>query len=623
MATAETLRAVLEADQDISASMEMIVQSVRRAAEQMGDASSTSTRLASSLDISESQADRLAESLRSLPDDAVAASQSVSQLRRRIDELGDEDAQVSVQTSALEEAIQSISDDAVAASSTVSALQSRIEQMGDESTQSAVSASLLSNQIGSMGTESVSTAAMLTLLANRIDEVGDESMQASAQVGGLSSAFAGLETGATFAGVRLSLSALVTVMIGAIAVIGSLTAALSGLAIAALGAGGALAAIFGGGLLFAAEQMAARSSEVEGTMEGLQEIASRLNDALSEAIEPLKQPEFANAAISALESLVNLVNALAESIAAISDPLLRAAGAIADAFREQSTRILAELEQTIVALLPLIKGLASWLAQSLPGALAFFREQAQILLPVLGDFGSSLLSLVAQMSALASTVLSVVLPVLTPVLDTLSFALSLFNRLPRPLKQFVAALTGLFILQQLAALQATLNAIHAAGAAIMSSYTAAVSAFQFASFLATVATWALNSALLTLGAPIWLVVGAIGAVVGALLALADYLGIIPDLGDMFGDFIDWVGKKLDVLPDDGDDLGGGNGSGTSPPSKPVRDRMKRNEKHETNYDIDVDARNSGMSESQISKIVQDAVEEARREEHQRSSGRGG
>jgi hypothetical protein len=220
----------------------------------------------------------------------------------------------------------------------------------------------------------------------------------------------------------------------------------------------------------------------------------------------------------------------------------------------------------------------------------------------------------------------VVLPVLTPVIDALSFALSLFNRLPRPLKQFVTALTGMFILSQLISLVQVFNALYAVHAAVMSYasfvhglYTAAVGA-------ATVAVGALTTALAILTSPITLTIAAIGAVVGALLALADYLGIIPDLGSMMGDFFDWLYDKISVLPgvgaeNDGDGSSGGAGS---PPSAPVRERMQRKEsKTENNYNVNVDARGSGMSESEISGVVEDTVREIQEEERQRSSGHGG
>jgi hypothetical protein len=219
----------------------------------------------------------------------------------------------------------------------------------------------------------------------------------------------------------------------------------------------------------------------------------------------------------------------------------------------------------------------------------------------------------------------VVLPVLTPVIDALSFALSLFNRLPRPVKQFTAALAGLFILSQLAALQKTLNALRAVGAVITSAYASAVTAYQFAAFAATVASWSLAAALTAISAPVWMVIGAIGVVIGVLAAVAEYFGILDPIisavSDAASGFIDWLGNLLDFLTGGGEGKRGGSGS---PPSKAVEKRIQRKEgKTENNYKFNIDASGSDVSEKKIERLVKRSIEEKQREQRRTQSGQGG
>lgn len=190
-----------------------------------------------------------------------------------------------------------------------------------------------------------------------------------------------------------------------IGLLGSLATAFSGLAIAALGVGAVLGGALAGGLLLAGKRADQASSEVEGTMEGIKKYLSGFKDEAMAAIEPLMTLEnlnlmegFLKGGISMLQQFSKLVNRLMGPVSAMVDRL-------ASQFWQQQPTFFLELEKTVLAFLPVIESLVSWMMTASIEGMRFMREEGVKTIGFFLDFMGALFDIVVAVTDVSNALI--------------------------------------------------------------------------------------------------------------------------------------------------------------------------------------------------------------------------
>lgn len=454
MATLETLRAHLKADSNLR-----------------------STLLASA-----AAADEVAAKLKTISRTAEVASSSLSSLEGEGSAVSRTFTRAATTAAAVRSQIESVGDEAASTAAKVLTADGRVDALGEEGTAAGVKMRFLASGIDSVGDNAVSTAAQTAALDSAIDNTADASTSLSAGLGPL----------------RGRLSTLGPAAAGLVPILGGLASSLGGVAVASGATAGALGGIFAGGLLGKAERLAAANADLANRGEALEQIFGDFKDRLVGALEPLQSIANARLVTDAFEGIVDLAGQFATSIAGIA-PLVRDLGrSLGGTALATAPEIFGELSATVETLGPAIEDIFSSGIRAIPTTLAFFRSEAQQLLPELRSLGGSLISTTAAVADFGSNLLGLVLPALTPIIDLIGGVADAAARLPQPLL------------------------LASAAAAVA---TVAVGTYGGVASAAAAATGVLAGAIGVVTAPISALSVAIGAVVGVLALGAAKLGL--------------------------------------------------------------------------------------------------
>jgi len=211
---------------------------------------------------------------------------------------------------------------------------------------------------------------------------------------------------------------------------GGLTTAIAGVTSAAVTAGIAFGGIFGAGLLVMSRNAAEANSELEGTMEGIQEVIEGFRDEILEGLEPLMNPQSVAMLERFISGVARLVRVTSGGIAGIQDFLSVFQSDIGDAFFHAMPSLVREIQSTIIAFAPFIEDFIYWFMDALPRALSFFEEQGVRILPTIAAFGKQLITTTRAFSEFGITLFKAVLPVLSVFLEGLTAIIDVVNGIP-------------------------------------------------------------------------------------------------------------------------------------------------------------------------------------------------
>ena len=389
-----------------------------------------------------------------------------------------------------------------------------VAQVGREATVSAIEQEFLEQGIDDAGEAAIEAAGAMELYEIFVDEAGDEARETAAENFGLAASLravgaaageASVNVGPFNTSVRRAIVAL-PVLIG---LVGSFTTVLLGVAGAAGAASGALAALFAGGILGRAQQLARTSSEIEGTGEALERIFTEVASSIDEATEPIQDIATQQAALDTLKGLVTLSGDLADSAAYLSSTFAAVEARLAPTFWAEEARGIAEVEESIMQLMPILEDLTFYVLANLPDFIAWVREETERVAPAMGDFFTSLVPVTRELIEISGTLLRLTLPALSLLLDMLVPVIGTLEAVPDP-------------------------AIAAAAAFAVTS--AALVAYAGSASLAAAATGLLEAALApviailgTISAPITLSIALIAALVAAIVGLITWLDLWDDI----------------------------------------------------------------------------------------------
>jgi hypothetical protein len=470
----------------------------------------------------------------------------------------------------------------------------------------------LKNQIEKVGDESTETGIKAQFLQGRIDKVKDEARGATTSLGLLATSLTGVSTLALVAS-NTGLATFIATLGTVIAVATAAAAAVAGLAVAAVGLAGALAGVFGFALVERANELKNSSQEIESTFQGIQEILSGFGDLLGEALQPLQGAADIGVA-SVFETLATATNEVAKSLAVIAEPAAEVAGAISDAFGRNSAAILAQFEQTTLALLPILEDLGVFLAQSIPAFLEFVRNQALKALPALSNFGQALLSIIKEVARFGASILPLILPLLTPFVNLLAAAADVLNSVLDPIvllinKSKILRVAGFALAGVLGILTAEFLVLKAQ--ALASAAATALAQTSLAGLIGVLGSLsAVLSPFLLLAAGL---VAALGGILAAFGKLDDVLKPVKGaLEDITAFFKDIAGIETPQ---------GSQGEG---PATTAGGRERRIQGRSVqNFEFNIDASGSDIDEQKMEDVIRKAVKREKRTKRQRQSGQGG
>lgn len=234
---------------------------------------------------------------------------------------------------------------------------------------------------------------------------------------------------------------------------GGLITSLAGVSAAAIGAAGAFATLFGAGLLAMGEQVKEQSSEVESSLQGIQEILSSFaQNQLREAIEPLMNPQTVNMTRRALAGVAAAVEIMSSALARIQGTLSGFQSNIGDIFFGNFNRVMEQANRLLVEMLPFLESITQYIMQGLPNAFRFLREQGERVLPTLGAFTETLINTLVSFSELGITLFNAVLPVFGVFLKMIQLVADAFNALPDAITE-----SGLMIVAAIVLLRRAVN----------------------------------------------------------------------------------------------------------------------------------------------------------------------
>lgn len=397
-------------------------------------------------------------------------------------------------------------------------LERTYDSLANQTISAATTQKILEDQINGVGTSSLEAVMALQAYRESVDESGDEATEGAAKNFSLAASLRAVGAAAGEASVNVgpfntSVRRAVVALPALIALVGSLTATITGLTVAAGGAAGALGALFAGGLIGRAERLAESSAAIENRWEALQQIFTEVGseiDRVTESIQGLSQQE---GSLSILRGFVTLVGDLANSANELA-PLFAAVGdRLDEVFWAEEARGIAELEQTIADLMPILEDITFYILTQLPDFLAWLRQETLKVAPALGDFTVRAIQLTRALTELGGTFLRFLLPALSLAIDLIIPLIDVFNAVPDPVYAAAAAFAAV-----------------AGGLYVYSS----------AAWVATGATISLNAALSTLYSLLSPVIGVLAAIGSTGVALAAIAAVVVGLityFDLWGDIL--------------------------------------------------------------------------------------
>lgn len=313
--------------------------------------------------------------------------------------------------------------------------QRAVAGLGREMMTTATQQKFYSETIEDAGGDALVAAAKMQAYRSSVDEAGDQATQAAVQNFGLATSLSGVAAAAGAASVNIgpfntNVKAAIIALPALVALVGAVTVGLAGLATAAIGAAGALALLFTGGLLGRAEEMERHSAGIESRMQALEEIFSSMAGALSQALEPVQNLSAQDAAFSVLQGIVTIIGDLANSAARLQGLFGRVAERLDSVFWAEEARGIAEMEQIIQELMPHLERLTFYILTNLPDFIAWMRQEANQIIPVLGNFTNSAINLGRELVEIGTTLLSLTLPALSILLDAGALILDVFTKIP-------------------------------------------------------------------------------------------------------------------------------------------------------------------------------------------------
>ena len=435
------------------------------------------------------------------------------------------------------EGLDAASESAIEASVASALAASEADEAGDSLLSSVPGGEAFAHTLSGVRDSAFAAVPGLTAAENAADEAGDEFSETAGEAAALQASMAGLGgsgVGAGFLGFHGSLASMAALLPIVLAGVGGLVAPLGAVASGGGAAGGALAAMFGAGLLSRGEELVGTLQRVDGELqrvtssgEGAQVVLGRIKDRAGDIFSELQGAQTADffsgivgSGLTVLEDFVSFTNRQMDDLSAMGDRL-------GDAFAIEEPRAFAELEATTQAALPYLESAGYWLMGAIPDGLKWVREEGFETASMFADLGGSALSALVEFAELGGVVWRTLGPGLVFALNVGTGVLDVFNSLPGPVQEAavvaVAAGAGFYFLS------GALGAV-------------SLSAVSLSGVLTAIAG--------TLSAIAWPVV-AVGALAGAAYLAADHFGLLNSavsvasgLWNGFLDLVSWTANSM-------------------------------------------------------------------------------
>ena len=369
------------------------------------------------------------------------------------------------------EGLDDASESAIEASAASALAASEASEAGDGFLSVVPGGEAAANVIDGVRSSAVQTIPGLSAAENAVDEYGDEASEAAAETAALQASMAGLGgsgVGTELLGFHGSLSSIATILPLVISLAGGLVAPLGAIATAAGGAGTALTAMVGAGLLAQGEELVGTYQEVDGELkriessgEGAKVVLGNIKDRAADVFSELQTAQTADffsgiveSGFTVLEDFVSFTNRQMDDLSAMGDRL-------GEAFAIEEPRFFAELEATTRELLPALEAAGVWLLGAIPDGMKWMREEGLDTASALADVAGSALDLGVELAEVGGTVWQTVGPALTFLLGTTADLVGVFTDLPEPVQTFLAATAVAYPV--LSALASGIAAVSAAG----------------------------------------------------------------------------------------------------------------------------------------------------------------
>lgn len=317
------------------------------------------------------------------------------------------------------------------------AAQSSMDEMQDELNQLALSSKVADQGLDSLSQSELKAAAAAKGLDVSVDQAGEELREFTRDASAATAASEALSISIgslsfNFAAFTVALRDLATQVPVLVTTIGSLVSVLGGLTAAATAAGAAMSGLFVGGMVAMAEEIAAQSSEIEGTMQGMQEVMSSVGDLFRQAFEPLVDSEAISFFKDAVTWMAEMINVFAQWVdqmfvgnAAFEQFLSTAGEIVQSGFVE----VLEAMAFAFRTLRPELLAVLDALTSGLADAIVFFTEITDKMSNQVGDSVSEIIAFTEELIRLGSSALGGVMPIIVAFLTVVEEVSAALNAL--------------------------------------------------------------------------------------------------------------------------------------------------------------------------------------------------
>jgi phage-related protein len=227
--------------------------------------------------------------------------------------------------------------------------------------------------------------------------------------------------------------------------IGTLTTTLAGLLTGLAGIAGFLGAGIFAGFAQDLADIRDNSAEIDSLFGAMEEKMSRLKDAVVEATGPLQQEVFQKLTDEIGSGLLWALEQFSIQVARSVDLIFALKDAIATPFGNNWVATLEALRNSTERLLPIIEGIAKYIARSIPEFMRWSSKQTLRLSDSIGNLITSFIKFAKQATELTVTLLNGLLPVITPLIDIFTGFLDIINKIPSSTLELVVKI-GAFAL---------------------------------------------------------------------------------------------------------------------------------------------------------------------------------
>ena len=398
----EGLEDIQKSTEKVSGSLEKFQQSAERIEDELEDVSRSTQDLQVHLANLDS---RLGDATRASRENTIANQAMEHALSEARNTAISHGAAMQIAAEATDEAVKKN----LSLAASLELVEEQLEDVNREKIKNSLTTlPVFGSQIAAFGDAMTDALRVSPKFRESFDEMGDTFAEIVDEGGGLIETLA--DMGGPFRMLRGGVVELVLLLPVMIGLVSALATALGTLATAALSAAAVFGGVLGGALMQVGRMFQDAEDGADGLMGGISNFWDEFKSQMADALAPLEQPEFLHVLQTVLSDILTILNLFARHVKRFAEPIITVFERLRSQFWNIIPMMMSEIEQIMVALLPVLEDFGSMMIQLLPRALETFRTEGVDLVEQLFDLFAALLPLLEVFIELGTDILPNLIP---------------------------------------------------------------------------------------------------------------------------------------------------------------------------------------------------------------------